>query len=94
MLDGAWGTMLQGYQLEEDDYRGERFKDHPRDVKGNNDMLVLTQPQIIEEVQRLYLEAGADILSTMHLNLFLPRFQIVFFFAQEHLRRRPHRPSC
>ena len=64
VLDGAWGTMLQGYQLEEDDYRGERFKNHPHDVKGNNDMLVLTQPQIIEEVQRLYLEAGADILST------------------------------
>ncbi len=64
VLDGAWGTMLQGYNLEEDDYRGERFKDHPYDVKGNNDMLVLTQPRIVEDVQRLYMEAGADLLST------------------------------
>ena len=64
VLDGAWGTTIQGYQLEEEDFRGERFKDHPVDVKGNADMLVLTQPQIVEEIQRSYLEAGADIVET------------------------------
>lgn len=64
VLDGAWGTMIQTYGLEEEDYRGERFKNHPQDVKGNNDLLCLTQPQIVDEIQRKYLEAGADLLST------------------------------
>jgi 5-methyltetrahydrofolate--homocysteine methyltransferase len=68
VLDGAWGFMIQGYRLEEEDFRRERFKDHPFDLKGNNDLLVLTQPQIVEEIQRAYLEAGADILSTNTFN--------------------------
>ena len=64
VLDGAWGSMIQSYRLEEEDFRGERFKDHPQDIKGNNDILCVTQPQIIEEIQRQYMDAGADLLST------------------------------
>ncbi len=64
ILDGAMGTMIQRYKLEEDDYRGEQFKDWPCDVKGNNDLLSLTQPQIIKEIHTKYLEAGADIIET------------------------------
>ncbi|GAB3972275.1 methionine synthase [Spirosoma terrae] len=58
------GTMIQRYNLTEDDYRGERFKDYPHDVKGNNDLLSLTQPRIIQEIHKQYLEAGADIIET------------------------------
>lgn len=64
VLDGAMGTMLQRYGFEEEDYRGERFKDWKSPVKGNNDLLSLTQPKAIEEVHRKYLEAGADIIET------------------------------
>ena len=64
ILDGAIGTMVQRYNLQEEDYRGERFKDHPHDLKGNNDLLVLTQPHIIKEIHKQYLEAGADIIET------------------------------
>lgn len=64
VLDGAMGTMLQRYKFEEEDYRGERFKDWSSPLKGNNDLLSLTQPQAIEEVHRKYLEAGADIIET------------------------------
>ncbi|MDA0769000.1 MAG: methionine synthase [SAR202 cluster bacterium Casp-Chloro-G4] len=64
VLDGAWGTMIQTHDLQEEAFRGDRFKDHPRDIKGNNDILSLTQPQIVEEIQRQYAEAGADFLST------------------------------
>ncbi|UCA59014.1 homocysteine S-methyltransferase family protein [Chryseobacterium rhizoplanae] len=64
VLDGAMGTMLQRYKFEEEDYRGERFKDWEYPVKGNNDLLSLTQPQAIEEVHKKYLEAGADIIET------------------------------
>lgn len=64
VLDGAMGTMLQRYKFTEEDYRGERFKDWAYPVKGNNDLLSLTQPQAIEEVHRKYLEAGADIIET------------------------------
>ena len=64
IIDGAMGTMIQRYKLEEKDYRGERFKDWHKDVKGNNDLLSITQPQIIEEIHRQYLEAGADIIET------------------------------
>ena len=63
-IDGAMGTMIQRYDLSEDDFRGERFKNHPKPVKGNNDLLSITQPQIIEAIHRLYLEAGADIIET------------------------------
>ncbi|QHV96344.1 methionine synthase [Spirosoma endbachense] len=64
VLDGAMGTMIQRYNLTEADYRGERFKDYPHDVKGNNDLLSITQPQIIQEIHKQYLEAGADIIET------------------------------
>ncbi len=64
IIDGAMGTMIQRHKLEEKDYRGERFKDWHKDVKGNNDLLSITQPQIIEEIHNQYLEAGADIIET------------------------------
>jgi len=64
IIDGAMGTMIQRYKLEEKDYRGERFKDWHKDVKGNNDLLSITQPQIIEAIHTQYLEAGADIIET------------------------------
>ncbi|MCB9833089.1 MAG: methionine synthase [Planctomycetes bacterium] len=64
VMDGAMGTMIQGYGLGEADYRGSLLADRPRDQKGNNDVLSLTQPAIIEEIHRKYLEAGADIIET------------------------------
>ncbi|MBS1779103.1 MAG: homocysteine S-methyltransferase family protein [Bacteroidetes bacterium] len=64
VIDGAMGTMIQRYKLTEEDYRGDRFKDWHKDVKGNNDMLVLTQPQIIKAIHREYLDSGADIIET------------------------------
>lgn len=67
-LDGAMGTEIQNYKLIEADYRGERFANFGRDVKGNNDLLVLTQPHIIRDIHRSYLEAGADIIETNSFN--------------------------
>jgi len=64
VLDGAMGTMLQRYNFSEADFRGERFKEYPSSLKGNNDLLSLTQPQAIADVHRLYLDAGADIIET------------------------------
>lgn len=68
IIDGAMGTMIQRYKLTEQDYRGERFKDWPSDIKGNNDILCLTQPHIIREIHGHYLEAGADIIETNTFN--------------------------
>ncbi|TWX50653.1 methionine synthase [Colwellia hornerae] len=68
ILDGAMGTMIQAYKFEEQDYRGEQFADWHLDVKGNNDMLVLTQPEVIKAIHHEYLEAGADILETNTFN--------------------------
>ncbi|WP_418945878.1 methionine synthase [Phocaeicola coprocola] len=68
VLDGAMGTMIQQYNLSEADFRGERFKDLPGLLKGNNDMLCLTRPDVIEEIHRKYLEAGADIIETNTFN--------------------------
>jgi 5-methyltetrahydrofolate--homocysteine methyltransferase len=68
IIDGAMGTMVQRYKLEEADYRGERFKDWHTDVKGNNDMLCLTQPHIIKEIHKQYLSAGANIIETNTFN--------------------------
>ncbi len=68
VLDGAMGTMIQRHGLQERDYRGERFAHHPHDLKGNNDLLVLTRPDIIGGIHREYLEAGADILETCTFN--------------------------
>jgi 5-methyltetrahydrofolate--homocysteine methyltransferase len=68
VIDGAMGTMIQRYKLSEKDYRGERFRDWPSDIKGNNDLLCLTQPHIIREIHGHYLEAGADIIETNTFN--------------------------
>lgn len=68
VLDGAMGTMIQQYNLSEADFRGERFKDIPGQLKGNNDMLCLTRPDVIEEIHRKYLGAGADIIETNTFN--------------------------
>lgn len=68
IIDGAMGTMIQRYKLNEEDHRGDRFKDWKTDVKGNNDLLCLTQPHIIREIHGQYLEAGADILETNTFN--------------------------
>ncbi|HHC71443.1 MAG TPA: methionine synthase, partial [Thiotrichales bacterium] len=68
ILDGAMGTMIQGYGLKEEDYRGERFADHPVELKGNNDLLVLVRPDIIRDIHTAYLEAGADIIETNTFN--------------------------
>jgi 5-methyltetrahydrofolate--homocysteine methyltransferase len=64
LLDGAMGTMIQRYKLTDADFRGERFKDHPKDLKGNSDLLVLTRPDVIGAIHREYLAAGADIIET------------------------------
>ncbi len=68
LLDGAMGTMIQGYRLQENDYRGKRFHDFPYAVKGNNDLLCLTQPEIISEIHTGYLNAGADLIETNTFN--------------------------
>ena len=68
ILDGAMGTMLQSYNLNEKDFRGSRFKNHPQDLRGNNDLLCLTQPDIIAEIHKSYLDSGADIIETNTFN--------------------------
>lgn len=68
VLDGAMGTMIQQYNLSEADFRGERFKDIPGQLKGNNDLLCLTRPEVIEDIHRKYLVAGADIIETNSFN--------------------------
>ncbi len=68
VLDGAMGTMIQRYNLSDDDFRGKRFKDHPKDLKGNNDLLSLTQPEKIKNIHREYFNAGADIIETNTFN--------------------------
>lgn len=68
VLDGATGTMIQRYRLTEKDFRGERFKNHPCDLKGNNDLLSITRPDVCKEIHRQFLEAGADIIETNSFN--------------------------
>lgn len=68
VLDGAMGTMIQGYKLQEADFRGVRFKDSPQDLAGNNDLLTLSRPDVIAQIHREYLEAGADIIETNTFN--------------------------
>ncbi|HEU0090624.1 MAG TPA: homocysteine S-methyltransferase family protein, partial [Vicinamibacteria bacterium] len=68
IIDGAMGTMIQAQRLSDADFRGERFRNHPRDLKGNNDLLALTQPALIESFHREYFEAGADIVETNTFN--------------------------
>jgi 5-methyltetrahydrofolate--homocysteine methyltransferase len=72
LLDGSWGVMIQGYGLKEDDFRGERFAAHGSDLKGNNDLLTLTRPDLIREIGHAYLEAGADIIETNTFNSSAP----------------------
>ncbi|HNP27014.1 MAG TPA: homocysteine S-methyltransferase family protein, partial [Nitrosomonas sp.] len=68
ILDGAMGTMIQTFKLEEADFRGERFADFSHDLKGNNDLLTLTRPDVIRSIHNDYLEAGADIIETNTFN--------------------------
>ncbi len=68
VLDGAMGTMIQKYKLQEADYRGEKFRDHPLPLKGNNDILSITKPDVILEIHKGYLEAGADLITTNTFN--------------------------
>jgi 5-methyltetrahydrofolate--homocysteine methyltransferase len=68
LLDGGMGTMIQSYHLQEEDYRGKRFQDFSHALKGNNDLLSLTQPQIVAEIHRAYLDAGADFIETNSFN--------------------------
>ena len=72
LLDGAMGTVIQSYRLGEAEYRGERFRDWSRDLKGNNDLLSLTRPELVGEIHRRYLEAGADIIETNTFNASAP----------------------
>lgn len=84
VLDGAMGTMIQQYHLTEEDFRGERFRNLPGLMKGNNDMLVLTRPDVIEDIHRKYLEAGADIIET---NTFSAnRISMADYHLQSHCR--------
>ena len=64
IIDGAMGTMLQRYKLQEADFRGDRFATHGKDLKGNNDLLVLTRPDVVLEIHKQYLAAGADVIET------------------------------
>src|SRR5262245_43966124 len=68
IVDGAMGSMVQRYELTEPDFRGKAFKDHPKPLKGLNDLLVITRPDVIGEIHRKYLEAGADIIETNTFN--------------------------
>ena len=68
ILDGAMGTTIQGYKLSESDFRGLRFASSARELKGNNDLLTLTKPEVIGEIHAQYLEAGADIIETNTFN--------------------------
>src|SRR4029077_1942886 len=68
VLDGAMGTMIQREKLTEEGFRGDRFKNHPQDLKGDNDLLVLTRPDVISRIHNQYLEAGADIIETNTFN--------------------------
>src|SRR6187200_2189066 len=82
ILDGAMGTMIQRYKLTEPDFRGERLKDHAKDLRGNNDLLILTRPDVISEIHHQYLAAGADIIET---NTFSSTTVAQADYALEHL---------
>ncbi|WP_372760523.1 homocysteine S-methyltransferase family protein, partial [Litorivivens sp.] len=68
VIDGAMGSLIQSYKLEEPDYRGERFADFHIDIKGNNDLLSITRPDVIKEIHQAYLDSGADIIGTNTFN--------------------------
>jgi 5-methyltetrahydrofolate--homocysteine methyltransferase len=92
VLDGAMGTMIQAEGLQDADYRGERFVDHPYDLKGNNDLLSLTRPDIIAGIHRRYLDAGADIIETNTFNS-PGRLQAWVSGGGAQPCGRPHRPQ-
>ncbi len=84
ILDGAMGTMIQQYNLTEEDFRGERFSQIPGQMKGNNDLLCLTRPDVIKDIHRKYLAAGADIIET---NTFSStRFSMADYHVQDYVR--------
>ena len=91
VLDGAMGTMIQTYRLTEADYRGERFADFPRDLKGNNDLLSITKPEVISAIHEAYLDAGADILET---NTFNATSIAMADYGMEHLVRELNRAGA
>src|SRR5262245_58021647 len=68
VLDGGMGTLIQAERLSEEDYRGGQFKDHPQDLKGNHDLLSITKPELIRQIHRQYLQAGADLIETNTFN--------------------------
>src|SRR3972149_3536525 len=68
ILDGAMGTMIQRYNLSEENFRGEQFKEHPHSLRGDNDLLSITKPDVIKEIHRAFLDAGADIIETNTFN--------------------------
>src|ERR1700742_5375062 len=82
VIDGAMGTMIQRYQLTEKDFRGERFRDHPTDLQGNNDLLNITRPDVIKAIHAEYLDAGADIIET---NTFSTQVISLADYHMEHL---------
>ena len=84
VLDGAMGTMVQSYQLTEEDFRGDRFKDHPSSLMGAGDLLALTRPHVLDEIHRAYLRAGADLIET---NTFVAtRIALADYDLQQHAR--------
>ena len=84
ILDGGMGTMIQGFKLKEEDYRGERFADYPTSLKGNNDLLCLTRPDVIKNIHRQYLDAGADIFATNTFNA--TKISMADYSMQEYVR--------
>lgn len=84
ILDGGMGTMIQGFKLKEEDYRGERFADYPTSLKGNNDLLCITRPDVIKNIHRQYLDAGADIFATNTFNA--TKISMADYSMQEYVR--------
>lgn len=91
VLDGGMGTMIQRYKLSEEDFRGQEFKDHPRPLKGNNDILSITQPDVIYQIHKDYLLAGADIIET---NTFSSTNVAQADYGLEHLAYRMNKCSA
>ena len=90
VIDGAMGTLIQRYQLSEEDFRGERFRNHPVDLKGNNDLLNISRPDIIRAIHKEYLDAGADIIET---NTFSTQRISLALETTARLRASRYRPS-
>src|SRR5258706_4443696 len=91
VLDGAMGTMIQTYGLSESDFRGERFKNHQKELKGNNDFLTLTRPDVISAIHRAYFDAGADIVET---NTFTSTSIAQADYGTEHLVQELNREAA